>query len=177
MQGVDSSGAYYRVDEAERAPGPTPDPPSVATDASDVRRARGANIQQMYDAEETGVWDTSRHYPDRGSMWVYHDSSEERLANWYQMPMRDYNREFPHGDGHEYPERPPIRRRQPSTPPRRPDHDVAASKAKGAPAKGWGKEGGPSFGSGYTRDQNWTGREWWAWEAQRKGKSKGKGKK
>ena len=90
--------------------------------------------------------------------------------------MSDYNREFPDGDGHTYPERPPVRRRPPSTPPRRPNYDIAASKAKGAHGKGYGKDkaGGPSFGSAYTRDQNWTGRQWWEWQ---KGHGKGKGKK
>ena len=178
-QGVDSSGAYYRVDAAERAPGPGPDPPSVATDASDVRRARGSNIQQMYDAEETGDWDISRHYLDRGFMWVYYESSNDMWRGWYKLRMNDYQREFPQGDGHQYPERPPVRRRPPSTPPRRPDSDVPASKAKGASAKGHGKDktGGPSFGSGHTQDQSWTGRQWWAWDAQQKGQGKGKDKK
>ena len=90
--------------------------------------------------------------------------------------MREYSHEFPDGDGFDYPERPPLaRRRPPSSAPRRHagaevSHEPPASKAKGAAGKGKQKKGGHSFGSGYTQNPTWTGRQWAEFE---KGKGKG----
>ena len=164
VQGVDASGNYYRVDAAERVPGP--DPPSVASHTtvdSVTRRVRGANIQQMYGDEQTGDWDTSRHYYHRGFWWVFHEPGSRTVWNrgWYQLRANDYYREFPPGDGHGD-RRPQLPRL----------HGEAQSKAKGSAGKGKQKKGGPSFGSGYTRDESWTGRQWSDWENYGKGKGK-----